>query len=339
MPDLGTDHRSPHRSTLPAPRGPLGRTLDAALRRGTPLPDVVPLADGRADAALAQWVLHELPGRGFADVDDAAAERLDLLALRQRLDADLERAWWLRAARLVPRPVAPADVPDAVRAVCEADLGPGVADHVRRGADLDDVRFLVAQRSVYHQREQDPAMPVLTRLPDDTKAHLVAVAADEYGNGRPERLHARLWAEGAASLGLATAYGAHVDGALTEVLEQNNLMSLLGAAPRLTGAALGHLAAFEVTSSLPSRAMATGLARAGAPAALVGYYEEHAVADAVHEHVAVDDVLGSYLEHRPDQATSVVVGAALCVLAEAATAQALLAALPSARAAATEAVA
>ena len=52
--------------------------------------------------------------------------------------------------------------------------------------------------------------------------------------------------------GAANTYGAHVDHAPVEVLEQNNAMSLFGLHRRLRGAALGHLAAFEATSS-PSR--------------------------------------------------------------------------------------
>ena len=49
-----------------------------------------------------------------------------------------------------------------------------------------------------------------------------------------------------------------------EILEQNNALSMFGLQRRLRGAAVGHLAAFEATSSLPSRRNASsrsGVAR------------------------------------------------------------------------------
>ncbi|MEC7289091.1 MAG: iron-containing redox enzyme family protein, partial [Pseudomonadota bacterium] len=44
-----------------------------------------------------------------------------------------------------------------------------------------------------------------------TKAHLVAIAADEYGNGHPDHLHAELWRRGMAACGLDTGYAASSD--------------------------------------------------------------------------------------------------------------------------------
>ena len=56
-------------------------------------------------------------------------------------------------------------------------------------------------------------------------------------------------------------------------------MSLLGLNRRLRAASLGFLAAFEATSSSPSRKIAGGLERLGFPAEMVEYYTEHVEAD------------------------------------------------------------
>ena len=45
------------------------------------------------------------------------------------------------------------------------------------------------------------------------KAALVEIQADEYGGGRPERMHAQLFADAMAALGLDSGYGAYLDSA------------------------------------------------------------------------------------------------------------------------------
>ena len=76
-------------------------------------------------------------------------------------------------------------------------------------------------------------------------------------------------------------------------------MSLFGLHRRLRGAALGHLAAFEATSSLPSRRMAQGLAPARAARRRWShYYDEHVEADAVHEQLAVRTICGALRRRR-----------------------------------------
>jgi len=136
---------------------------------------------------------------------------------------------------------------------------------------------------------------------------------DEYGTGDPNRLHAHLYARGLEANGLRSEYGAYIDDVPTEVLEQNNAMSLFGLHRRLRGAALGHLAAFEATSSLPSRRMAQGLDRLGFSQEMIDYYDEHVEADAVHEQVAVRLICGSLLEVEPALTDDMFFGAFTCL--------------------------
>lgn len=326
--------------TLPRARGPLSAALLADLRGEAPLPDghavdgPRPGPAGSGDEELALWVLYELHHHGFDDAveppDGPEHEwRPDLLALRGRLERRLEQRWRERvaAADLPGLPVGgdPRELTRAFFALCEADTGAeSVARFVQREADRDQLDEVLRQRSIYHVKEQDAAMWTLPRLPDTTKAHLMTIAADEYGNGRPDDLHAALWARGMVACGLDASYAAHVDSALPAVLEQNNLMTLLGLHRRLVPAALGHLAAFEVTSAVPSRRVVRGMERLGVPEPMVAYYREHMAADAVHEQVAVRDLVGSYVAEVPGSEAEVAFGAAVCLLAEAATATALL---------------
>ncbi len=97
------------------------------------------------------------------------------------------------------------------------------------------------------------------------------------------------------------------------MLEQNNAMSLLGLHRRLRGAAIGHFAAFEATSSAPSRRLVQGLQRLDLPPEIVDYYDTHVAADAVHEQVAVRTICGSFVEDEPDLRDDVLLGAATCL--------------------------
>ena len=246
----------------PKPRGSLServRTMVRTLPSRSSVLAPLPSADSSEDEALALWILHELSYGGFEDVDERAEQHPAVLAVRSILEDQLEER--LRARCTVAELVDPGDVPDRLIAMVEADDGPSLADHVRRHADRDEVLELLRQRSVYHLKESDPTAWVVPRLPVRAKAALVELQYDEYGAGNPNRLHSHLFARGLASVGLDPDYGAFVDEALPETLEMNNAASLFGLHRRLRGAAMGHLAAFEMTSSLPSRKMVQGLDR------------------------------------------------------------------------------
>mgnify|MGYP003286752686 CR=1 FL=1 len=58
------------------------------------------------------------------------------------------------------------------------------------------------------------------------------------------------------------------------------------------GALVGHLAAFEMTSSLPNRGYAQGFRRLGFDDDAVRFFDEHVEADSVHEVLAGDLAAG-----------------------------------------------
>lgn len=308
---------------MPTPRGVLSEALVEELRRPRDPSQLARTEAGdRQDEQLALWVLYELHYGGFEGVDDALEWDPDLLALRRRLETGLERRLRDRFPGHVPDPAVPFGT--ALLDYVESHDGPALSPYVRSRASDDQVLELLRHRSLYHLKEFDPTAWVIPRLPVAPKAALLEIAFDEYGVGDPNRLHSHLFARGLAAVGLDPSPGAYVDEAPVEILEQNNAMSLLGLHRRLRGAAVGHLAAFEATSSLPSRRLAHGLRRVGLAPEICDYYTEHVTADAVHDQLAARDVCEALVTAEPALAADVLFGAFTCLDLEARYAAAML---------------
>jgi pyrroloquinoline quinone (PQQ) biosynthesis protein C len=107
-------------------------------------------------------------------------------------------------------------------------------------------------------------------------------------------------------------------------LAVNNAMSMFGLHRRLYAAAMGHLGAFEATSSLPCRKVAGGIRRLGLPDRVAAYFDEHVEADAVHEQLAFRDICGSIAAEHPDLVADLFFGAAVCLYLDAVTAEEIL---------------
>lgn len=296
---------------LPKPRGAFSADVFEALRSDpsrlakADLPD----AENADDTAIALWSLYELHFRGFEDVDENFEWHPAALQLRARLESDLEarlRAHWTGTP---PQ----GEFADAFFEFVTNHDGPSLARFVQTEATEEQVLDLLRMRSIYHLKEADPSAWMVPRLDTAPKAALVELLYDEYGGGDPNRLHHYLFARGLESVGLRSEYGAYIDDAPAEVLEQNNAMALFGLHRRLRGAAMGHLAAFEATSSMPSRRMAAGLERLGLDDTMIGYYTEHVTADAAHEQVAVRAICGALLDGEPGMRDDVFFGAFTCM--------------------------
>ncbi|GIF22046.1 hypothetical protein BJ973_002373 [Actinoplanes tereljensis] len=302
---------------LPAPRGPVSAAVIGTLSGRHALGDVVlerrdPLTDD--DLQLALFVCYELHYRGWDGVDDRWEWNPALLAVRAGMEAVLEER--LRAlAGPVPTP-APGDIPRLLTEIAQQD-GPPLAAYLSSRASHGQFREFVAQRSVYHLREADPHTFAIPRLAGRPKAALVEIQQDEYGNGVPGRMHQELFQDTMRWFGLDPAYGAHLGTATTLTLATNNLMSLFGLHRRLRGALLGHLAAFEMTSSLPNRAYGNGLRRLGGTPAATRFYDEHVLADAVHEQIAAHDLCGSFAAAEPEAAADILFGARCAMILDA----------------------
>lgn len=289
---------------LPQPRGPLSAAVLKAMREGGPLPSSVPARTDPYgdDLQLALYCGYELHYRGFAGVDDDREWDLGLLRLR----AAMEDAF-LRALR--EEVEGGDDVDAAVGGLLVEPVGStGVSHHLKADGELWQVREYIAQRSLYHLKEADPQAWVIPRLDGDAKSALVTVEHDEYGAGRGERMHSRLFAEMMGELGLSTGYGAYLDHAPAVVLAEVNLMSLCGLRRSLRGASVGQFAVVELTSSPGSARLVAAARRIGCGPATERFYAEHVEADAVHEQVLRRGVLTPLLTDEPLLAADVVFG-------------------------------
>ncbi|MGX1135278.1 hypothetical protein RKD49_007468 [Streptomyces glaucescens] len=287
------------------PRGPVSAAVVDCLRAAGPAPDAgeVAAADPYGDdLQLALYVCYELHYRGFAGVAPDREWDPELLRVRAALEHRFLAA--LRAD-------APAHdgVADALAdLLVEPVDGTGLTHYLRDEGELWQLREYAAQRSLYHLKEADPHAWVLPRLWGRAKAAMAAVEFDEFGGGRADRVHARLFADLMTDLDLDTTYGRYLDEACAEALATVNLMSLFGLHRSLRGALVGHFAAVEITSSPGSRRLAEAMRRTGAGPAAEHFYDEHVEADAVHEQVVRHDVIGGLLDEEPYLAPDVAFG-------------------------------
>jgi hypothetical protein len=305
---------------LPEPRGAVTSLLLEALPgRVAALPTTTPVPTGDEDLHLALYLCYELHYRGLPGVDDRWEWEPSLLALRARLEREFEAA-----LREVPVPQSDGAMDLALRAVEAADEAPSLSSHLERRGTLEQYREFVVHRSAYQLKEADPHSWALPRLSGGPKAALIEIQADEYGGGDPRRIHAELFADTMDALGLDSRYGAYIDRIPAVTLATVNLMSMFGLHRRLRGAIVGHLALFEMTSSIPNRRYGNGLRRLGVPEA-TGFFDEHVVADAVHENVAAVDLAGGLARQDPALGRDILWGAAALLELEGRFARHLLA--------------
>jgi hypothetical protein len=305
---------------LPQCRGPVSAAVLEALKQpcsdGLSMPDITATPGDIAhddDLQLALWICYELSYRGFDQVDDRWEWHPDLLLLRARLEQH-----WLTGLRDLTAPirVEPQPVASALAELVAADDAPSLAGYLQRTATRAQFREFVAHRSIYHLKEADPHSWAIPRLGGSVKAALVEIQADEYGEGRPQRMHSTLFATTMRALDLDDSYGHYVDHVPAITLAISNTMSLFGLHRRWLGAILGHLAVLEMTSSLPNRRYGNGLRRLGGDEQATRFFDVHIEADAVHEQIAAHDLCGGYVAEHPDAAPDVLFGASCCLALE-----------------------
>jgi Iron-containing redox enzyme len=139
-------------------------------------------------------------------------------------------------------------------------------------------------------------------------------------------MHATLFAGTMRHLGLDDTYGAYVHRLPGSTLATVNLVSMFALHRRLRGAAVGHLAVFEMTSVVPMGRYAAALTRLGLPEAARRFYDVHVIADAEHELIALDRMVYAIERDDPGIALDVLFGARAVLEIERRFAEALLAA-------------
>jgi hypothetical protein len=304
---------------LPSSRGPLTRSLCAALRRNdhsllpalpAPDPSTDPLVD--EDLQLALWLCYELHYRGFDDVAETWEWDPHLISLRRALEDDLLQA--LRRDVVVGGRAA--TVSQRLREIVDEDDGPSVSKFLQHDGDRRQFQELAIHRSIYQLKEADPYTWVIPRLSGRVKAAMVEIQTDEYGGGNVARMHSELFRKVLRGLELSDGYSAYVASVPAITLAISNVMSLFGLRRELRGALVGHFAAYEMTSSTPCRRYARGLRRLGADDSMCEFYDAHVVADALHEQLAIHDLCGTLASTEPHLANDILFGAAACLHVE-----------------------
>jgi hypothetical protein len=268
------------------------------------------------DIQLSLFLLYGLHYGSLPGVSDDWEWQTGLIDVRQVL----ERAFERELREVVPVPELPAATRSAVaRALSEltsAESGPSLSRYVAKKASDDHLHEFLIQRSIYTLREADPHSWAIPRLTGRPKAALVEIQSDEYGAGREPRMHSTIFATTMRLMGLETSYGHYVDVVPAITLASLNTMSLFGLNRRLRGAIVGHLAAFEMTSSIPNMMYGNGFRRLGYDAEITAYFDEHVAADAVHEQIAAHDLAGSLAEDEPALLNDIFFGASACLVVD-----------------------
>lgn len=314
---------APERAWACLPRGPLSAAILTYMDGKC---DGKELSSGAHDAVMKsadivrdddiQFALFLLYAAFYGSIEQISPEfewDLILIETRQVLEVAFEGA--LRES--VPMPELPEprqdDVARSLFALAEAESGPSLSRYFARHASVEQARELLMHRSIYTLREADPHSWAIPRLRGRAKAALVEIQSDEYGGGRPERVHAEMFATTLRAAGLDSTYGTYLNDVPAITLASQNMMSMFGLNRRLIGAIVGHLAAFEMTSSIPNRMYGDGLRRLGFGGDVTDYFDEHVEADAVHEQIAARDLAGALAEDHPDLLPDIMFGAAACV--------------------------
>jgi hypothetical protein len=268
------------------------------------------------DRQLALWILYELHYGGFRDVDDSWEWSPACLEVRRLLEAPFEAALADLARPVTRRFLEHGGglVEGFFDVIASTEL-PSVSAYLQHTATREQMLDFLVHRTVYQLKEADPHAWAVPRLTGTAKVRLMEVLYDEYGAGRPDRLHSAMFGETLVACGLDPRYGAYLERVPAVTLAVNNAMSLFGLHRRLRGASMGHLSAFEATSSVPARRVSRGLSRLGFLKVATDYFDEHVEADAVHEQLAIRGICAAMARQDPLIVTDIAFGAAtsLCL--------------------------
>jgi len=290
------------------PRGPLSRWVLEYLRGAptTSRPPRPPAGCGFGDdLQLALYLCYE---GHFGPLLGVPADREwtpTLVAFCATLERAFEEA--LRQSATAGPRVGP--VRELLPRIVAADDGPSVSRRMETVGTMDEMREFVLHRSAYQLKEGDAHTFGIPRLHGRAKQLLVEIQAGEYGADVAERMmHAELFAQTMRGLGLDDRPNAYLDALPGSALMVSNLISLFGLHRRWRGALVGHLAVFEMSSTIPMGRYSRGLERMGASPSTRRFYDVHVLADAEHEKMALE-MADALSKDEPELVADILFGA------------------------------
>jgi hypothetical protein len=214
-----------------------------------------------------------------------------------------------------------ASVQAALNELASAEDEPSLSKFLMREATSRQFGEFLVHRSIYHLKEADPHSWAIPRLSGSVKAAMVTIQADEYGGGAMPAMHAQLFRALLTDWDLHQTYGHYLDHVPGVTLLATNVISMFGLHRRWRGALVGHLAMFEMTSSVPNARYARGHRRLGGGEDAALFFDEHVVADSVHDQIALHDLAGGLAQHEPRLVDDIIFGARCAAYADAAFAR------------------
>lgn len=251
---------------------------------------------------------------GWSPVDAIRENEHDLTLAAIRLE--LERAFEAQLSRVAPLPDAPpAAVPEMTGWLTDLALhrdlfgGPSMGAFYRERATLDQLREVVAQRSLFFLKEPDPWTMVIPSLRGEAKAGLIDLILDEYGWGRHDQMHSTVYAKLMDKLGLSSSYDHYFEQTSWQLLAGLNYQAMLARHRRLCRRMYGYIYLVEADSPGSMRNYLAAYARAGIddPDVLL-FYELHIDADQGHADVALNEVVLPVLQSEPEAALEIARG-------------------------------
>ena len=267
--------------------------------------------DGADEVFRTMYVLHAQNAWSPVDAPRANQHDLTLTAVLLELERAFER--WLARWEL------PEDPPREADAFCawlqdlalEREVLPpsGAGKLIRERATLDQMREIVAQRSLFFLKEPDPWAMVIPSLHGVAKAGLLDVLLDEYGWGRHDHMHSTVYETLMRKLDLDTAYDAYLDRTAWQYLAGLDYQGMLARHRRLCRRMYGYIYLVEADSP---RSMVNYLGaweRLGIDDPDVRrFYELHVTADEGHQQVALEEVIAPVVRAEPAAAPEIARG-------------------------------
>lgn len=309
--------------TLPAARGAVSAALiEMLLSEPTPNVDGAGLqwtgdvaeATTDDDLQLALWLTYEQHYRGLAGVHDDWEWHPELVRARktweQHFLTGLSFEVGLSAGPITSGATEGREtVVQALNELAAEDSSPSLSKFLMRTATSSHFAEFLVHRSLYHLKEADPHTWAIPRLSGAVKAAFVTIQADEYGGGSTPAMHAQLFRVLLQDWDLHDRYGHYLDHVPGVTLMASNLISIFGLNRRWRGALVGHLAMFEMTSSIPNGRYARGHRRLGGGDEAALFFDEHVIADSVHDQIALHDLAGGLAETEPHLVDDILFGA------------------------------
>lgn len=284
------------------------------------------LAHETADAAFAREEDEALDAahralyvlgaqQGWSPVGAVRENEHDLTLAAVRLE--LERGFEAQLARSA---TVPADLPadpeafgpwlEELATTREMPFeGPSLGAHHREHTTLDQLREVVAQRSLFFLKEPDPWTMVIPSLHGRAKAGLIDLILDEYGWGRYDQMHSTVYEVLMGKLGLETGYDHYVDQAPWQALAGLNHQAMMARHRRMCRRMYGYVFLTEATSPGAMANYLAAYARAGIDDPdVLSFYELHIDADEGHADVALNEVIMPVVLEEPDARADIARG-------------------------------